>query len=439
MNQPSLLDFPFEQEPAEFLHDAAFEELSRREFFAVAGSGIVVALLAANLQAQRPRGFGGDLPKEIGAWLHISDEGAVTVYTGKVEVGQNIRTSLAQVVAEELKSPIARIRLLMADTAHVPFDMGTFGSQTTPVMAAQLRRVAAASREVLLDLAAEKASLERKTLTIAGGKVTGPGGKPAYDFGQLTRGKKIMKLVSASAATTPADKWTVAGTSVEKVDGRAFVTGGHIYASDVRKPGMLRGKVLRPPAFKATLVSVDVRDAEAIFGVKVIRDGDFVGVVSSSEHDSARALDAIKSKWKTVTHAPQSGKELFEYLKKYPASGRGGRGFGGGRVNRGSVKEALKDADHKLEAMYTIAYIAHVPLEPRASVAEWSDGKLTVWTGTQRPFGVKSELARAFDLGLPSKARHRAGPWARATAASTRVSAPSRPRVWPRAPASRSS
>ncbi len=230
---------------------------------------------------------------------------------------------------------------------------------------------------------------------MANGKVTAPDGKPAFHFGQLTRGKKLVKVVGADVATTPADKWTVEGTSVPKVDGQAFVTGAHGYASDVRLPGMLRGKVLRPPAFKATPVSVKTGDAEAMPGVKVIRDGDFVGVVAANEHAATEALAAIKAEWKTV---PQlSGKDLFKHLK---ATGRvGGGGFGrGGGGNRGSVKEGLKAAEHKLEATYTIAYIAHVPLEPRAAVAEWNDGKLTVWTGTQRPFGVRGELATAFDL-----------------------------------------
>ncbi len=160
MNDSSVWDFSFELGLHEVQEVAAFRELNRRDFLSVAGSGIVVALLVSTAEAQPPRGRGrggfGNFPKEIGAWLHIAEDGQVTVYTGKVEVGQNIRTSLSQVVAEELRTPIARIRLVMADTATVPFDMGTFGSQTTPVMAAQLRRVAAAAREVLLDLAVEK-------------------------------------------------------------------------------------------------------------------------------------------------------------------------------------------------------------------------------------------------------------------------------------------
>jgi len=403
MSGPPVGEFPLAPERYEFQEGSSSWELSRRQFFRLVGGGIVVALVcrdAALAQPSRPRrrgGFGAPMPGDIGAWLHIGEDGVATVYTGKVEMGQNIRTSLSQVVAEELRLPVGRIRLVMADTARTPFDMGTFGSMTTPVMAAQLRRVAAAAREALLDLAAGRAKLARGLLSVADGKVVGPRSKPSFDFGQLTRGKKLMKLVAADTPTAPAGKWTVAGTAVPKVDGRAFVTGTHPYASDVRRPGILIGRVLRPPGFKATLTSVHTRAAEAMAGVTVVHDGDFVGVAAPDELAAERALAAIRAEWRSVNQP--SDKELFRYLKAHP---RQAQGFFGGlsRDERGSVAEGLKAADKKLQATYTVAYIAHVPLEPRAAVAEWSGDKLTVWTGTQRPFGVRGELAAA--LGIPS-------------------------------------
>jgi isoquinoline 1-oxidoreductase len=374
-------------------------EPSRRAFFRIVGGGLVVALVLADAelreapaQGMRP---GGRLPREIGAWLHIGRDSAVTVYTGKVEVGQNIRTSLTQVVAEELRVPVGRIRLVMADTDLVPFDMGTFGSQTTPRMASQLRQVAAAAREVLLDLAAQRGAVARAGLTVTNGRVEGPGARPAFTFGELTRGERIVRLIDERAPTTPAARWTVAGTSAPKVDGRALVTGAHRYASDVKRPNQLFGKVLRPPSFRARLVEVQTRDAEALPGVRVVRDGDFVGVTAPTEQAAARALAALRPQWRET---PQpSAAELFRYLRDHPAAGRGGGGRGGGG-EQGSVRDGLRAADQRLEATYNIAYIAHVPLETRAAVAEWADGKVTVWTGTQRPFGVRDELARALSL-----------------------------------------
>src|SRR5437868_2622861 len=173
-------------------------ELDRRDFFKLVGAGIVVCLVLPEALAQqrgqgRGRGGGGAMPQEIGAWLHISETGQVTVYTGKVEIGQNARTSLSQAVAEELRLPLTAIRLVMADTGLTPFDGGTAGSMTTPMMAPQLRRVAAAAREFLLDLAAERAKVERTALVVADGKVEHAPSRQSFTFGALTEGKKLVK------------------------------------------------------------------------------------------------------------------------------------------------------------------------------------------------------------------------------------------------------
>ncbi|HXT39032.1 MAG TPA: molybdopterin cofactor-binding domain-containing protein [Candidatus Angelobacter sp.] len=371
-------------------------DLARRDFFKVFGSGIVVLLLLEEVTAQesgggRRRGGGQRRPQELGAWLHIGKDGVVTVFTGKAEVGQNIRTSLSQVVAEELRVPVVSIRLTMGDTELTPFDAGTFGSRTTPDMAAQLRKISAAAREALVGLASEQLKIERSQLVVESGRVTHPGSNRSVAFGELAGDQKLLKTVADNPATTPAVDWKIAGTSVPKVSGRDFVTGGHKYTPDIKRPGMLHGKVLRPPAFGSTLTSADTGTAEAMPGVVVVRDGDFVGVAAPDEQIAERAVAAIRTEWKT---SPQtSDKELFDELKK-TSSTSGGRGGGGNQT--GSMEEGLAAADHKLRQTYTIAYIAHAPLEPRAAVAEWKDDKLTVWTGTQRPFGVRGDLAQAF-------------------------------------------
>ena len=400
-------DFPLEPERYELFEAPRYRfDLDRRDFLKIAGGGIVVCLFWTEAPAQERgrrgfgggRGFGGAVPQELGAWLHVDETGQVTVYTGKVEIGQNIRTSLSQVVAEELRSPVEAVRLVMADTDRVPFDAGTFGSGTTPRMAPQLRRVAAAARELLLDLAAEKTQADRATLTVADGRVTHAATKQSFSFGELTHGRKLTKAIAADVAVTPAAEWKIASTSVPKVDGRAIVTGKHQYASDVKLPGMLYAKVLRAPTLNAKLASVDVKAAEALPEVTVVHDGEFVGVAASSESRAEQALAAIRAEW---TSPPQaSDKTLFADLSKESRGARGGGGFGGGRGNQeqGSVEKGLAEADHRVKATYTVAYIAHCPLEPRAAVAQWQEGKLTVWTGTQRPFGVRSDLARAFAL-----------------------------------------
>jgi nicotinate dehydrogenase subunit B len=395
MNDLHHSELPIELERYELFESFPFPAgLDRRAFFRLVGGGIAVGLFLSEFPVFAQRGGGGNTPRDIGAWLHVAEDGAITVYTGKVEIGQNARTSLTQVVAEELRVPMGRIKFVMADTQLVPFDGGTSGSGTTPRMAPQLRRVAAATRELLLDLAAEQAKVDRGKLVFENGKIVEPASKQSFDFGQLTKGKKLTKVVEQNVPLTPPDQWKVIGTSAPKVDGRALVTGAHKYASDVRRPGMLFGKVLRPPSFKAKLVSVQTRDAEALPGVSVVHEGDFVGVAAPTEHEAAKAVDAIKAEWKET---PQpSSDDLFKYLKEHPATGRGGGfGGGGGSQPKGSVEEGLKAADKKLEAAFNVAYIAHTPLETRAAVAEFNAGSLTVWTGTQQPFRVRGEVAAA--------------------------------------------
>jgi isoquinoline 1-oxidoreductase len=285
----------------------------------------------------------------------------------------------------------------MADTDRPPFDGGTAGSRTTPGMAPQLRKVAAAARELLLDRAAAQAHVERAALVLADGKVTHPPTKRSFTFGELTQGQKLTKTIRSDVSVRPAAEWHVAGTSVPKVDGRAVVTGQHRYSADVKRPGLLYGKVLRPPAFNATLVAADLKEAQALPGVHAVHDGAFVGVAAPREDVAEQALAVIRAEWQSPPGP--SDKDLYESLKKNTGGGggRGGGGRGGG--SQGDVAAGLAAAAHKIESTFTIAYIAHAPLEPRAAVAEWQDGKLTVWTGTQRPFGVRGDLARAF--GLP--------------------------------------
>jgi isoquinoline 1-oxidoreductase len=377
-------------------------DLDRRDFFKLLGCGVVVLLVRERVDGQesgrRGRGFGGrgGGPREISAWLHIGEDGVVTAYSGKVDVGQNSRTSLTQAVAEELHLPVTSIRMLLADTDVVPYDAGTFGSGTSPRMWPQLLSVAAAAREALIGLAAERWNVGRETLVAADGKVTNPATQEAVTYSELTKGQQITATVGEGTPLAPHEKWTVAGTSVPKVNGREFVTGKHEYASDVKRPGMLHGKVLRPVAFGATLAKLDASAGESMEGVTVVRDGDFVAVVAANDHAAQKALDLIKADW--ITSPQPSGSELFTLLRQEGGgSGRGGGRGGGGRTT-GSIEEGLKQADHQLKQTYTIAYIAHAPLEPRAAVAEWKDGKLTVWTGTQRPFGVRGELAQAFRI-----------------------------------------
>jgi CO/xanthine dehydrogenase Mo-binding subunit len=371
-------------------------QLDRRVFLKLCGGGLLVTLGGGFAAAQEAGGGfrEHELPREVSAWVHIGEDGKVTVFTGKVEVGQNIRTSLAQLVAEELRVPFDAITMVMGDTDLTPWDMGTFGSRTTPTMGPQLRKMAATARQMLVEAAAERWKAEPSTLTAADGRVTNPGTNHSLSYGEITHGQKLTRTVSADPPFTPASDWKIAGTAVAKAEGRDFVNGKHPYPSDICRPGMMFGKVLRPAGINGTLVSADTIQAEKMAGVQVVRDGDLVGIVAADAWTAEQALSAIHAKWNVP---PQiSNQDLFEYLRSHPDEGESDSD--GPEHVSDSAKQAMADADVKLEQHYTVQYIAHAPLEPRAAVAEWTDGRLTVWTGTQRPFGVRDELAAAFRI-----------------------------------------
>ncbi|MFZ0998626.1 MAG: molybdopterin cofactor-binding domain-containing protein, partial [Candidatus Sulfotelmatobacter sp.] len=266
---------------------------------------------------------------------------------------------------------------------------------TTPTMSPQLRKAASAARELLIGLAAAEWKVDRQRLIAADGKITDPQSKRSVEYGALIKGQQLTQTIDAGDALLPATQWKVQGQSAGKVDGRDFVTGKHRYPIDRRLPGMLHGKILRPAAFGATLTSIDTHEAEQISGVTVVHDGNFVGVAAPSAEIATRAIAAIHAEWKSE---PQpSNKELFEYLKKTATAGNDPTGDES-RYEVGSVEKALAAADHPLQQTYTVSYIAHAPLEPRVALAQWVGDKLTVWAGTQRPFGVRSELAEAFRI-----------------------------------------
>ncbi len=293
----------------------------RRDFIKAFGAGIVfIVPLSRALAQQRGQGESGrgggreQLPTDIGAWIHIDEDGGVTVFTGKVEMGQNIRTSLTQAVAEELHVPISTVHLTMGDTDLTPFDMGTFGSRTTPTMAPQLRKAAAAAREVLIDLAAQQLSVEPASVKLIDARFVNHDKSKSLSLAEVAKGRKLVKVIPENISTTQPKDWTIAGTSVTKVDARDFVTGKHQYTSDLTREGMLFGKVVRPATFNSTLVTSDTKAAEAMPGVKVVHDGNFIGVVAPDQQTAGRAASAIAVDWKSP--GQPSNTELFDLLRK---------------------------------------------------------------------------------------------------------------------------
>ncbi|HKV77214.1 MAG TPA: molybdopterin cofactor-binding domain-containing protein, partial [Candidatus Sulfotelmatobacter sp.] len=236
--------------------------------------------------------------------------------------------------------------------------------------------------------------VDRQQLVASDGKIVDPKSNRSIEYAALLKGQQITQSISADQPLTPATDWKVAGQPALKIDGRDFVIGKHRYPSDQKLPNMLYGKVLRPASFNATLVSADTKKAEQM-GATVVQDGNFVGVAAPSTQAAEAAIASIHAEWKPE---PQiSNKELFDFLRKDATQGKDPSGDGD-HYETGSVDQAMSSADHRLQQTYTVSYIAHCPLEPRAALANWDGDQLTVWTGTQRPFGVRGQLAEAFHL-----------------------------------------
>jgi isoquinoline 1-oxidoreductase len=368
-------------------------ELGRRTFMQILGAGLLVTVAGETAPGQRRRRRGGS--QTVAARLHIARTGKITVMTGKVEVGQGSRAQITQAAAEELRVSVDSITLIMADTSLVPNDGITAGSRTTPSTVPAVRKAAATARGLLVDLASKKWKIKPADAVVLDGVITHTASKRKVTYAQLAASddlaKEFQKAVPGNVTVTPVDQWKVLGTSVPRPNRRDIVTGAHRYPSDILREGMLYGKVLRPPSYGARLTAIDLSLAKAIKGVTVVRDGEFVGCAAATLHLVRQGLAALArgAKWKTASHPPSS--KLFAHLKEHARAGG----------SKDSVKEALAKAKKTLSRTYEVAYIQHAPMEPRAAVAQWKDKKLTVWTGSQAPNRVASDLSRAF--GLSSK------------------------------------
>ncbi len=370
---------------------------SRREFIQVLGAGLLIAVSDRDLFAQVETGAPGGRRRgpanvSVSSRLHIGKDGIITVMTGKVECGQGARAQITQVAAEELRVNPDQIRLIMADTALVPDDGPSFGSQTTPNTLPRIRQGTAAARQALIAIAAQKWAVDASTLDARDGNIADAAGQRKISYADLVGDDSKVAFDRAKPAgqvtITPVDQWKVTGTSFKRPDARDLVTGRHQYPSDIVRPGMLYAKILRPPAFSAHLTKIDLSAAQSMPNVFVTHDGDFVAVAAPSSFAAQQAIDALEktAQWQRT---PQiSNTELFESLK---SNARGG-------VPKNPLADAIASAPKSLKRQYNVNYIQHAPLEPRAAVAEWQDGSLTVWTGSQNPFGVRTELQRKFNL-----------------------------------------
>ena len=375
--------------------DEPLSELDRRTFLQALGSGLLITVTA-------PEAWAAGMP--VSARLFLNEDGTITALSGKVEEGQGARAELTQAAAEELRVSVERVQLVMADTDLVPDDGITAGSRTTPRNVPEMRQAAATARELLTALATREMKLAGgewgatpARVEVRDGVISSPTGRTMTyaDVAKVEDAAAILgQAIRPDVTLTPVRGWKTLGQSVSRPNARDLVTGAHRFPSDVVRPGMLYGRVLRGPAHGATLGSLDLSAVEAMEDVVAVRESAFVGFAAPSSFRATQALEAAAqaASWKT-TPQPVSNDNLFAHLH---AKARRGEAR---TDEKGAVETALGQASRVLAESYRVAFVQHAPLEPRAAVAEWNGDRLTVWAGCDGPF--RAQQALADDLGIP--------------------------------------
>lgn len=367
--------------------------LNRREFLKLLGGGIIVLFSAGDslfLEAQRRPDQ--QLPEDFNAFLRIGEDGRVSCFTGKIEMGQGVVTSLAMMLADELEVPLDAVDMVMGDTDLCPWDMGTWGSMTTRFFGPPLRAAAAEARAVLIELASGHLQVPLSQLEVEKGVVFDKNQRQKkVTYAQLAKGKKIVRRLKTEKILEKPSEFTVVGTPVARRDSVDKVTGKAKYAGDVREPGMLYARILRPPAHGAELVSVDTAAAQEVKGTKVIKNDGLIAVLNEDPELAEAAFGQIKARWEKP-EAKVDENTIFDHLLRVAPEGE--VVSEGGDLAKG--EEISKTV---VEKTYLDGYVAHAAIETHTALAKIEGKRVIIWASTQNPFGVKEEVASA--LGFP--------------------------------------
>jgi len=386
--------------------------LTRRGFLESLGGGITI-LFSANAFAQDPKGkpagkpagggFGGGgfggfgmggPPPDINSYLHIGEDGKITVFSGKIEHGQGNTTALAQMAAEELRVGLESITMVMGDTGLCPYDMGTFGSMSIRIYGASLRNAAAEARTILIEMAAEKLGVAQNQLSVENGAIFASSDKSkSVTFAQLTAGQKITRKLEGKAVIRRPSEFTVIGKSPERLDVRAKVTGAAKFTADYRFPNMLYAKILRPPAHGAKLISADTSEAEKTAGVVMVKEPDLIAVLHADVETAEAARAKIKAEYEVAEGTVDENNIFDDLLKKAPANPQRPA-----RENAGDEAAGEKASSEIFEHSWFDGYGAHAPIEPHAALG-WMEGdKINLHISTQAPFMMQSQAASALKM-----------------------------------------
>ncbi len=378
--------------PYDFENNLSPVTLDRREFLKLMGGGILILFtIGDSLALQQARGRRG-YPEDFNAYLRIGEDGRVTCFSAKIEMGQGVFTSFAQMLAEELDVPLHSVDMIMGDTSLCPWDAGTFGSRSTKYFGPPLRQAAAEARGVLFQLAAEHFRTTQEKLSAKDGIIfvkKDPGKKVSY--AQLTQGKKIERHLEKKPPIKHYSQHTISGKPTDRLDGQAKVTGEAKFAGDIRLPGMLYARIVRPPAHGAKLKNVDTSAAEKIKDIQIIRNEDMIAVLHKNRDVADKALGLIKASFEPSTNT-QDNTSIFKHLKDSASEGQT-------VTEAGNLNEGKAMASKTFDNAYFNHYVAHAPSENHTAVAHIEGDKATVWASTQAPFRAQGEVAQV--LGLP--------------------------------------
>jgi nicotinate dehydrogenase subunit B len=363
-------------------------QLTRREFFkrmGLLGGGIMVYVSFGD-----PSSW-SDSQADFNTFFRIGADGRITCFTGKIEMGQGVITSLAQMLADELVVPLTSVEMVMGDTLLCPYDRGTFGSLSTPYFGVALRQAAAEARSVLVQMAAEKLNVPPSQLKVKDGQIIDrKNSNQSLTYAKLTGGEIIERRLKQSVSPLPASQHTISGKATGRIDARQKVTGEAHYSADIRLPGMLYAKILRPPAHDAILKRIDLDSAKKIKGVKIIRDGDLIATLHQYPDEAQKALDKINVEWEQPEPRVDN-RTIFDHLLRSAPSAEI-------IAQNGNIETGRNHAAQKFEATYLNHYVAHAPMEPHTAVVQIEGQKATVWASTQTPFWAQQEVASTVGL-----------------------------------------
>jgi isoquinoline 1-oxidoreductase len=331
------------------------------------------------------------VPTDFNAFLQIGADGRVTCLVGRVELGQGPQTAFAQLVADELAVGFDSVNVIMGDTDVCPWDVGTFGSQSMRILGPIVREAAAEARVVLLQMAAEQFKVPVERLQVSDGVITDAAQGKHVTYGELVQGKRIERHLPNVPLKSPAD-FKVIGKPARRKDAVEKVTGKAKYTGDIRVPGMVYARILRPPAHGATRKDVDTTAAEKIQGVQVVKDGDLIAVIHERPDVAEKALGLIKAQFERK-ETGLNDKTIFDHLVKNATPPQVMK-------ESGNLADAEKLAE-PFELTYFHSYGAHAAMETQSALATIENGKATVWAATQIPFILRDKVAQA--LGFPKQ------------------------------------